>query len=185
MEGYFYKNLAYLRQTKGLTQSEFGEIIGKKKSVVSQYEKGESEPGIAVIKKLAKYFGLSYSDLMDKDLSTTKDPGETVKSNANSYLKELDTMGEEGLSISVIEDNATKYLRKEELWMKEIESRVDAMNKALSSGDCEQIKGMMKEATGLITDLSNRYKEQGEKYSDIYVKAHRLKEIIRDMSRIL
>src|SRR5690242_3364375 len=69
MENNFAPNLLALRRNKGLNQTEIAEIIGKKKSIIGPYEKGTVEPDISSLIRLSKYFGISVSDLIGKDLS--------------------------------------------------------------------------------------------------------------------
>lgn len=44
------------RKERGLTQTEVGEIVGKKKTTVASWEQGKSSPDIATLARLAAYY---------------------------------------------------------------------------------------------------------------------------------
>lgn len=54
----FAQSLKVLMQEKRLTQQELADKIGISQTMISNYLKGESEPGVGIIIKLAKYFGV-------------------------------------------------------------------------------------------------------------------------------
>ena len=54
MEIRFAENLKQLRITKGLTQSQLGELVGVNQRTVSAWEKGICEPKYAVLLKLCE-----------------------------------------------------------------------------------------------------------------------------------
>lgn len=51
------------------SQRALADDLGISKSLISQYERGESEPTLSVLIKIARYFGCSLDDITDKDLS--------------------------------------------------------------------------------------------------------------------
>ena len=55
-----------------LNQEAFGNIIGKKRSVIGSYTRGESHPTLDTLIRIADYFGISMSDLVEKNLSKSK-----------------------------------------------------------------------------------------------------------------
>ncbi len=57
-------NLIRLRAAAGLTQAELGEKINYSDKSVSKWERGESLPDAAVLKKLAEIFQVSVDDLL-------------------------------------------------------------------------------------------------------------------------
>lgn len=66
------KNIKYLRQQKKLTQEELANIVGKTRSLISQWESDDREISTQDIIKLSDYFevpmdALVGSDLMMKD----------------------------------------------------------------------------------------------------------------------
>lgn len=58
-------NIKRLREQHGLTQRELGEIAGVSDKAVSTWELGLKEPRMSAISKLAAYFGITKSALLD------------------------------------------------------------------------------------------------------------------------
>lgn len=58
--------LKELRLAKGLTQSEVAKVIGYSSLSYARYEKGEREPDIGTLCKLADYFEVSVDYLLGR-----------------------------------------------------------------------------------------------------------------------
>lgn len=58
------KNLAELRKRQGLTQLELAEKLNYSDKAVSKWEQGESLPGIEVLYKLSRIYGVSLDELV-------------------------------------------------------------------------------------------------------------------------
>lgn len=58
--------LKELRESKGLTQKEVAEIIGYSEISYARYEKGEREPDISTLCKLAEYFNVTVDYLIGR-----------------------------------------------------------------------------------------------------------------------
>ena len=70
----FANNLRYLREKHGMDQIDLAMKLGRKSSSsVSEWEKGKYTPKIGVLNDIAEIFGVSITDLMNKDLSDTVD----------------------------------------------------------------------------------------------------------------
>jgi len=70
----FANNLKYLREKNGMDQIDLALKLGRKSSSsVSEWEKGKYTPKIGVLNDIAEIFGVSITDLMNKDLSDTVD----------------------------------------------------------------------------------------------------------------
>lgn len=54
-----------MRLEKGLTQEQFGEMIGVGKQCVSLWELGKTNPSINAIKKISEAFGLDMDDFLN------------------------------------------------------------------------------------------------------------------------
>lgn len=66
----FANNLRYLREKNGMDQIDLAIKLGRKSSSsVSEWEKGKYTPKIGVLNDIAEIFGVSITDLMNKDLS--------------------------------------------------------------------------------------------------------------------
>ena len=58
------KNIKRLRQNKGLTQEQLGEILGLTGQAVSKWENDQTCPDIASLPKLAKILGVTVDELL-------------------------------------------------------------------------------------------------------------------------
>lgn len=68
----FSKNLLYYIERKGKTQKEVAEIIDVSPSTFNEWVNAKKYPRIDKIEKLANYFGIQKSDLIeDKDKKST------------------------------------------------------------------------------------------------------------------
>ncbi|UUE18550.1 XRE family transcriptional regulator [Leuconostoc mesenteroides] len=66
----FANNLKYLREKHNMDQLDLAIKLGRKSSSsVSEWEKGKYTPKIGVLNDIAEIFGVSITDLMNKDLS--------------------------------------------------------------------------------------------------------------------
>lgn len=63
------KNIKRLRQNKGLTQEQLGEILGITGQAVSKWENGSALPDLPVLPILAEYFGVTIDELMGYKLN--------------------------------------------------------------------------------------------------------------------
>lgn len=60
-------NLKNLRQIKGISQRELGRQLKIAGTMISRYERGEAEPNIATLIKMADFFGVSVDTLIGHD----------------------------------------------------------------------------------------------------------------------
>lgn len=74
----FSKNLTHLRKLKGLTQEELGVELGKKRTTITSWEKGENTPDLTMLYKLTELFNVSLSDLLERDLTINMDKGNAI-----------------------------------------------------------------------------------------------------------
>jgi transcriptional regulator with XRE-family HTH domain len=63
------KNLRHLRKLRGLTQDEFAQKLGIKRSLVGAYEEERADPRIDVLEIVMDMYKLSMDDLLLNDLS--------------------------------------------------------------------------------------------------------------------
>lgn len=59
--GSIKENIRELRESRGWSQEELGEKIGKTRSAISQYESGSIVPRMGVVEDLARVFGVNKS----------------------------------------------------------------------------------------------------------------------------
>ena len=76
------KNLAYYVERSGRTQKELAEVAGVAASTFNDWMKGKKYPRIDKIEKLADYFGVLKSDLIEEKEKPTDNDGLT-KSQRN------------------------------------------------------------------------------------------------------
>lgn len=63
------QNIRYLRKRQELSQEELALRVGLNRGNIASYENGTAEPKICNLLKLAQIFGISVTDLTQKDLS--------------------------------------------------------------------------------------------------------------------
>ncbi len=67
---YFSSNLKYLREKNGMEQIDLAKRLGRKSSSsVSEWEQGKYSPKAGTLSDIATIFGVTLSDLMERDLS--------------------------------------------------------------------------------------------------------------------
>ena len=85
----FAKNLLYYIQLNDKQQKEVAEDLGMNASTLNMWCKGNSIPGMGKIQKLADYFGIYFTDLVDEKLNSDDDKlfgeliSEIIKKDAN------------------------------------------------------------------------------------------------------
>lgn len=68
MNNSFSKNIKMIRKDYGLTQVELGKILNLTKSQISFYEKGASYPRIDLVTRLAQYFNVPLTQLIESSV---------------------------------------------------------------------------------------------------------------------
>lgn len=66
-------NIKKLRTQHGMSQEEFGKIAGVSDKAVSTWENGKKEPRMGAIQKIALYFNINKSEIID-DVETSRIP---------------------------------------------------------------------------------------------------------------
>lgn len=67
----FGQRLKELRKRKGLYQEDIALILGVTRQAISQYERGEREPGIEILEILADFFNVDMNYLLGKEDRST------------------------------------------------------------------------------------------------------------------
>lgn len=62
----FEERLKQLRQSKGLSQMDLAKLLKISKSSVNMYERGEREPGLETLEKIADLFNVDLDYLLGK-----------------------------------------------------------------------------------------------------------------------
>lgn len=89
------QNIRYLRKRQELSQEELAGRIGLNRGNIASYENGTAEPKICNLLKFAHAFGISITDLTQKDLSRE----EIYKSASSSYNAHAQPLIEEASAI--------------------------------------------------------------------------------------
>lgn len=66
------KNIKKIRTVKGLSQQAFADLFNLTRGNISSYEEFRAEPRIDVIVKIANYFSIPVTDLIEKELSVNE-----------------------------------------------------------------------------------------------------------------
>ncbi|WP_316820066.1 LexA family transcriptional regulator [Pedobacter gandavensis] len=67
-------NLKYLRKKKGLTQQQFADAMGIKRSLVGAYEEDRAEPKYDLLKKIADYYELTIDEFINENINDNWKP---------------------------------------------------------------------------------------------------------------
>ncbi len=92
MDNYFSNNLKYLRKQKGIALQPLADQLGISKSLLNQYELGNSEPTLGNLIKIVHYFGCSLDVIAEKDitkgiLTTVQEPEEKYGNSEVNRLR--------------------------------------------------------------------------------------------------
>ena len=97
------KNIADLRTAKGMTQFELAEYLNYSDKAVSKWERAESVPDIAVLKKIAELFQVSLDYLVEENHNSAEAPRNVMEIKRKSRNRKIIT----GLSILLVWLTAT------------------------------------------------------------------------------
>jgi|APTNR8051073442_1049403.scaffolds.fasta_scaffold00206_41 transcriptional regulator with XRE-family HTH domain len=68
------ENIRILRRRLSLTQDQFAQKLGIKRSLVGAYEEGRAEPRLELLQKMAELFSMSVDELIGQDFSAGATP---------------------------------------------------------------------------------------------------------------
>lgn len=94
------ENIKILREKYGLSQKELGQIAGVSDKAVSTWEQGLKEPRMGAIQKLADYFCIRKSDIIEDGglMSKRTSPSLSLTQQEETHIKkyrQLDADGRE------------------------------------------------------------------------------------------
>lgn len=95
---YLGKNIRFLRKRKGWTQEDLANRIGKKKSIIGNYEKGVTEPSLAILMRLGELFGVYWAYLVDCDLSGEQQSSlvsDEIQRQIGEYRRQIERLEQE------------------------------------------------------------------------------------------
>ncbi len=145
----FGNNLIKLRKRKNITQMELAEILGVSYSTIAMYETNKRQPRMDVVVKIANYFDVPISELIEI---------ETTDTNIINVLNNLKNIALDGnftfknrkvtkktlkILLTTIEDLKSKiiyYENKEELRQRQLKIDIIKEKYNLSDIDLEALK---------------------------------------------
>lgn len=84
------ESIRRLRESKDLTQEQFGKIAGVSSMAVSQWENGRAVPRMGAIQKLSDFFGVPKSSIMGDEEDYVRPPARQMElSDKERRLVEL------------------------------------------------------------------------------------------------
>ena len=113
------ENIKILRERYGLSQKELGQIAGVSDKAVSTWEQGLKEPRMGAIQKLADYFSIRKSDIIEDGglmSKRTPSPSLSLTQQEETHMKkyrQLDADGKEEID-DIIDVKLAKLQRKAE-----------------------------------------------------------------------
>lgn len=93
----FGGNLSYLRNQRGMAQSELAEVLGISQGVIANYEAGRREPSINQLYRISRFFDVDIDMLITRNL---KSPKPTLSLNL-SYLRKKEGYSKEEMAKSL------------------------------------------------------------------------------------
>ena len=88
----FHETLAGLRSERGVSQRQVAADLGISQALLSHYENGAREPGLAFVCRVCEYYGVSADYLLGRSESRSHLDPET----ARDFLKQLRALSDEG-----------------------------------------------------------------------------------------
>lgn len=142
VNNYIGKNLKYLREQRGIEQSQIAKLLGKKStSAISEWEKGIRVPNVGDLHDIADYFNISLDDFVKSDISRIAD---TCSINSSLYkykyfpvsisagsLENIDYVLEYDL-VSISDKLLGKYARNKNIIILKVNG--DSMNNIIPHG---------------------------------------------------
>lgn len=129
MENTFAKRLKELRKSKGYSQKELADFLYVNRSVIDQWENGESIPGADSIAKLCRMFGVTQEYLTGVQLSQQPPREDSVQS---------------GPTVVVMSGGSGPVIHKtDEKKEPEHEEAISALVEAASKLSTKQIKSLL------------------------------------------
>lgn len=87
----FAKNLRYYISISGKTQKEMAQIIGVSAPTMHEWCAGKKTPRMDKVQRLANYFGIQNSDLIE---DKTKQPTSELSDKKKDFIKRVEAMSD-------------------------------------------------------------------------------------------
>ena len=145
MEIFFGKNVEFLRKEFNKTQTDIGLQVNKNQKIISNWERGKTEPTLVEIGIISNYFDISADNLLFKDLSSDnsiKNKGGSDKTKKNSHSNT------ENLQIALTEtNNLLKVNELQESTISVLHNTIKDKNSIISmlAADNDRLKAELQE----------------------------------------
>lgn len=130
---YFGKNLAYLRAKKGLTLEAMSDLVGFGRSQWNNYEKETSFPKFLDLIEISKYFDISETDLIHKnleiDIPSTIVKETKIEESQFDLQNKLISMQEKEIARLEKDLSELKYTQKETFLYQNVDERTPELIK--------------------------------------------------------
>ena len=83
-----------LRKERGLSQKEFGKLIGAAQNTVCNWENGKREPDTQTLNKIAKFFGVSVDYLLSNTPAPVLDRDGLSERDRKDIAKDMESIRE-------------------------------------------------------------------------------------------
>lgn len=97
-------NIKFLRKKRGLTQQQFADQIGIKRSLVGAYEEERAEPKYDLLKVIASFFDVSIDDFIKEEINDKWQP--KPKGNLRILSISVDKEGDENIEMVPVKASA-------------------------------------------------------------------------------
>jgi transcriptional regulator with XRE-family HTH domain len=91
------ENIRILRKRLSLTQDQFAQRLGIKRSLVGAYEEGRAEPRLELLQKMAEMFSITVDELIGQDYTTGDVPQPSYKRSKEVRIVTVDSMQRENI----------------------------------------------------------------------------------------
>lgn len=89
-------NIKHLRESRELTQIQFAELFGVSDKTVSTWEIGTRTPRMGVIQKIADYYHITKSDIIEGDLQNINSENLELSAREESLITNYRQLNTEG-----------------------------------------------------------------------------------------
>ena len=185
------EKLKSIRKNKGLTQAEFGNLVGLSEITIRRYEKGERTPTVEVISQISKALDIPTSDFFNED--------DTIKSKANKRFYKnanddeiISLLRPQGLKedryINLSKEEKIKILEKlspiNPLQLK-LKSYIDNFENITKKDLVDFYNSMIDYIEVVMIELSEYFISTFEKdYEDFYKEYTTQKEYIEELEKL-
>lgn len=123
MENHFYKNLKFLRISRGISQQYIADKIGVNRSTISYWENNKADPTMNNVIELAALLDISFPDLICKDLTVEN----TISNSKNNDKTKIITIND-NLKIGIEDGKDLTYediIRVQQILTDELKKELD------------------------------------------------------------